>query len=108
MILCSESVVDRGRRVLGRDDLEWVSFPNRLDMASQRIRDARCQVLDHWEIGTDPLNYLLPLARPAPCAVHWLGHSWHDRYAGCGLLSLQPAHGNGRGRAALHRDPASL
>ena len=56
----------RSAGALGRDNLEWVSFPNRLDMASQPIRDARCQVLNNWRIRTDPLDYLLPLARLAP------------------------------------------
>src|SRR5690606_10942582 len=34
--------------------------------AAQAIGDARCDVLYHWEVGSDALNYLLPLAGAAP------------------------------------------
>ena len=49
-----------------RPDAEFVAIPATLPEAAEAIAAARCDVLYHWQVGTDPLNYFLPFARPAP------------------------------------------
>jgi protein O-GlcNAc transferase len=54
------------RRAIRHPDARFVAFPDRLGEAARRIRAAGCDLLYHWEVGTDALNYFLPFARPAP------------------------------------------
>lgn len=54
------------RASITRPDAGFVAMPNRLPEAAERIASARCDVLYHWQVGTDPLGYFLPFARPAP------------------------------------------
>lgn len=66
VVLCSQAVLQRCRRGIHRNDVEYVGFPNRFELAANRIKAAGCDILYHWQVGTDPLNYLLPFARLAP------------------------------------------
>ncbi|MFV1980797.1 MAG: hypothetical protein ACC655_06560 [Rhodothermia bacterium] len=66
VVLCSESVLDRCRRSIRRADVEWIGIPDHLPSAIKRIAAAKCDILCHWQIGTDPLNYFLPFAKLAP------------------------------------------
>jgi predicted O-linked N-acetylglucosamine transferase (SPINDLY family) len=66
VVLCSQTVLDRCRRSIRRADVQWIGFPDHLPRAVERIAAAQCDILYHWQIGTDPLNYLLPFARLAP------------------------------------------
>jgi predicted O-linked N-acetylglucosamine transferase (SPINDLY family) len=53
----------------------WVPFADRLGPAAERVAEVRCDILYHWQIGTDPLNYFLPLARLAPIqCTSWGSH----------------------------------
>lgn len=54
------------RRAIRHPDVRFVAFPDRFEAAAGRIREAGCDLLYHWEVGTDALNYFLPFARPAP------------------------------------------
>jgi protein O-GlcNAc transferase len=54
------------RGAIRHPDARFLAFPDRLAEAAGRIRDAGCDLLYHWEVGTDTLNYFLPFARPAP------------------------------------------
>ena len=43
-----------------------------LPTAIRQVREARCDLIYFWEVGTDPLNYFLPFARLAPVqATGW-------------------------------------
>jgi predicted O-linked N-acetylglucosamine transferase (SPINDLY family) len=44
----------------------FAPFPDDPRGARERIAAASCDLLYHWEVGTDALNYLLPFARLAP------------------------------------------
>ena len=67
MLICGSA---RGiaalRGAIRHPDARFIAFPDRLPEAAGRIREASCDLLYHWEVGTDTLNYFLPFARPAP------------------------------------------
>jgi protein O-GlcNAc transferase len=66
VVLCSAGIVERLRKSIRRDDVRFVPFPHSLPEAVARIRNARCDLIFYWEVGSDPTNYLLPFARLAP------------------------------------------
>jgi len=72
VVLCSYGSVDTIRKEVRREGLRFVPFPTSASGAVQRIRDAACDLIYYWEIGSDSLNYLLPFARLAPvqCTSH--------------------------------------
>jgi hypothetical protein len=73
LVLCSERALETCRAGIQRADVECVSFPNRFPQAVERVAAAQCDVLFHWQIGTDPINYLLPFARALGAGCHcWL------------------------------------
>jgi len=65
VVLCSAAVLPTCRAAIKRMDIEWVPLPVRLRAAAELVAAAGCDVLYHWQIGTDSLNYLLPMARAA-------------------------------------------
>ncbi len=54
------------RRSIRHPDAEFVAFPDRIAGAIEAIRAAGCDLLYHWKVGNDALNYSIPFARPAP------------------------------------------
>ncbi len=56
----------RMRTGLADNRVQVIAMPGRFDQLADAIRTAACDVLYHWEIGTDPVNYFLPLMRLAP------------------------------------------
>lgn len=65
-LLCSQGVLQRCQQAIRRANVHWVGFADRLDRAVEAVAAVRCDLLYHWQVGTDPLNYFLPLARAAP------------------------------------------
>jgi len=65
IVLCSQSVVAACRREIRRPDVTWVPLADRFSDAVDQVASARCDILYHWQIGTDPLNYYLPFAHVA-------------------------------------------
>jgi protein O-GlcNAc transferase len=64
------------RAAIGRADAEFLPLPAGLADAAAAITAARCDVLYHWQVDTDPLGYLLPFARPAPVqCTSWGSHA---------------------------------
>ena len=65
-IVCSQP---NGQRILEpvieNEAVNFLSIPSQLDVASQKILDAKFDLLHYWEIGTDSTNYLLPFLRLA-------------------------------------------
>jgi predicted O-linked N-acetylglucosamine transferase (SPINDLY family) len=75
VVLCSHAALKTCQCGIRRADVDWVAFPNRLATAAEQVAAARCEILYHWQIGTDPLNYFLPLARLAPIqCTSWGSH----------------------------------
>jgi len=64
------------KAAIRRPDADFVAVPERLPQAADCIAAARCDVLYHWQVGSDPLNYFLPFARPAPVqCTSWGTHT---------------------------------
>jgi len=57
------------RAAIRRPDAEFVPLPDRLPEAAAASAAARCDLLYHWQVGSDPFNYFLPFMRPAPVQV---------------------------------------
>lgn len=75
VMLCSQANVATCRGVLQNAQTEWVAVPDRLGPAVERITAARCDLVYHWQIGTEPLNYFLPFAPLAPVqCTGWGSH----------------------------------
>jgi protein O-GlcNAc transferase len=72
VILCSAKIVENIRRAIRRDDLTFVPFSRFLGDAIRRVREAQCDLVYYWEVGSDAQNYFLPFARLAPvqCTSH--------------------------------------
>ncbi|MHB1241075.1 MAG: tetratricopeptide repeat protein, partial [Gammaproteobacteria bacterium] len=65
IIACSQ----RGAKFLSgelADHVGYVILPEDLTGAAAALETAACDVLYHWEVGTDALNYFLPFERLAP------------------------------------------
>ncbi len=52
-----------------------VLLSNRLDAASETIRNKKCDLLYHWKVGGGPLDYFLPFTKCAP--VQCTGYGTH-------------------------------
>lgn len=65
-VLCAAGAAAAVRAGVRRDDLVVRALPARLEAAARALREGRYDVLYHWEVGTDPVNYLLPFLRLAP------------------------------------------
>src|SRR5262249_35795987 len=61
--------LDAMRAAIRRADAEFVAIPSQLPDAADRIAAERCDVLYHWQVGSDSFNYFLPCARPATIQV---------------------------------------
>lgn len=44
---------------------EYLLLPDRVDQANELLRETGFDVLLYWEVGTDSMNYFLPMFRPA-------------------------------------------
>ena len=58
--------MDTFRSGIRNQAIRLLPAPTRFDPLVETIRDERCDVLYHWEIGTDNTNYFLPFCRLAP------------------------------------------
>jgi len=76
VLLAPERGLPALKAAIRRPDAEFAAVPERLPQAADAIAAARCDVLYHWQIGSDPLNYFLPFARPAPIqCTSWGTHT---------------------------------
>lgn len=100
VILCSQSILETCRRAIRRADVDWVPFSDHFPQAVERIAAARCDILYHWQIGTDPLDYFLPFARLAPIqCTGWGTHATTgiaavDYYLSSRLIEADGADGH--------------
>ncbi len=66
----------RLRAGIRRADCPILTIPDRMPEAARCIEAARCDVLYHWQIGSEALGYFLPFARPAPVqCTSWGTHT---------------------------------
>lgn len=64
--LVSQSIVPLCRRGIRSTDVSWIGFPRHVERACQVIQQAECDVVLHWQAGTDMMNYFLPFLPLAP------------------------------------------
>ncbi|MBC7474213.1 MAG: tetratricopeptide repeat protein [Candidatus Sericytochromatia bacterium] len=57
-------------------DIKYIYLPEKLTEMVEKIRHAKCDILYHWEIGTDPSNYFLPFFKLAP--IQCTGIGWPE------------------------------
>lgn len=66
VVLGSVHGIEMLRRSIVHPGATFVAFPDGFPEAAAQIKAAECDLLYHWEVGTDRLNYCLPFARLAP------------------------------------------
>ena len=86
------------RAAIHRPDAAFVALPDTFPDAVAAIVAARCDVLYHWQVGTDAFNYFLPFARAAPVqCTSWGSHVTTGILAMDDYLSsalIEPVHGD--------------
>ena len=72
VVLAPRASVEPLKRHLWNDRLRYVPFADSFLAAALKVREAACDLLYYWEVGSDALNYFLPFARLAPvqCTSH--------------------------------------
>ncbi|GAB6188119.1 O-linked N-acetylglucosamine transferase family protein [Thermopirellula anaerolimosa] len=73
--LVSSTALDVCRRSVRANDIGWIGFPHEVPLALQAIRNADCDIILHWQGGTDVVNYFLPFLPLAP--VQCIGFGQH-------------------------------
>ncbi|MBN1910351.1 MAG: tetratricopeptide repeat protein [Pirellulales bacterium] len=73
MLLTQAGGARRLQESLGRDEIRAVVLPDSFPRIVEVVRQSRCDVLYHWEIGTDPINYFLAHCRLAPVQCTSIG-----------------------------------
>ncbi len=97
VLICTEGAAEKLREGIQSPDITIVSIPENISAAADRIEAAKCDLLYFWEIGSDPLNYLLPFYRLAPIQVtSWgtqvtTGMKEIDYYVSSELIELPTA-----------------
>jgi tetratricopeptide (TPR) repeat protein len=99
-IICAPSGSETIRRHLKTDRVGLREIPSRFAAAVDAIRDARYDVLYHWEVGSDVTNYFLPFFRLAPiqCTAPGLpvtsGIAGMDYFLSTGFVEPDDADGH--------------
>lgn len=65
-IVCPRDAANKLRSLRPEGTWRFFEISHRVDEAAAQIAQARFSGLHYWEIGTDSLNYFLPMLRPAP------------------------------------------
>lgn len=73
--LVSQAILPFCRRMVSSANVRWIGFPEHLESAFQVFTQARCDVVMHWQAGTDVMNYFLPFLPLAP--VQCIGFGSH-------------------------------
>ena len=66
VILCSAAGRERMRPEISSDSIRLLVMPHNFSSMLEAIRDAKFDVLYHWEVGSDVNNYFLPFFWLAP------------------------------------------
>ena len=65
-VICPVPIAESFRRSVRSNDIQWIAFPQRFDVAVKALFDARCDILYHWKVGGGTLDYFLAMAGAAP------------------------------------------
>ncbi len=97
-IICSAGGQERIKRDFHSETVELLVVPSRFDRIVEVVREARFDLLYHWEVGSDVTNYFLPLFRLAPVQCTGAGvpvtsgFSQIDYFLSDGLAEPEGAH----------------
>jgi protein O-GlcNAc transferase len=73
--LVSQDILGFCRTQIRSDDVAWIGFPHHMQGAFSVFRRAECDVVMHWQAGTDSANFFLPFLPLAP--VQCIGFGQH-------------------------------
>ena len=65
-IVCAPTGIDQLRGTIRNPKVRYLVLPRHIDQVEAAVREAKLDLLYHWEIGTDALDYFLPFCRLAP------------------------------------------
>jgi tetratricopeptide (TPR) repeat protein len=72
-VVCSLGGVSRMRTALSGSDVQVLPVSRPFEQIVKTVREARFDVLCHWETGSDSTNYFLPYFRLAPVQCNLAG-----------------------------------
>lgn len=73
--LVSRGMEDACKSKVRADDIKWIGFPHHMGRIFQLFSEVNCDIVMHWQAGTDTLNYFLPFLPFAP--VQCIGFGMH-------------------------------
>ncbi len=73
IIFCGSAILNSFKKKLNCDSLKFIPLPNRLDQTVQVIKEQNLNLLYHWEVGSDSVNYLVPFFQPAQKQIVSMG-----------------------------------
>jgi predicted O-linked N-acetylglucosamine transferase (SPINDLY family) len=66
VMICQRNAIERLRKGVRRLDLQFVALDASLQKSIGIVREAACDLIYYWEVGSNSMNYFLPFARLAP------------------------------------------
>lgn len=69
MVICAGGAIEGLRAALANSRVEFIPLAPGIERTIQSLREAKLDLLYHWEIATAALNYLLPFCRVAQAQV---------------------------------------
>ena len=103
VILCSQAIVKTLQTKIRRERLRFVPFGDTLPEAIKQVREAACDLIYYWEVGSDAMNYFLPFARLVPVQCTGWGSTITCGVPRGRLLPFQRTGRMARVRIAVYR-----
>jgi predicted O-linked N-acetylglucosamine transferase (SPINDLY family) len=66
MFLCPQQILEQCRQTIKSDTIRYVGFPDNFDVATKILRETQCDILYHWKVGAETLDYFLAMAEASP------------------------------------------
>jgi predicted O-linked N-acetylglucosamine transferase (SPINDLY family) len=66
VMICQRNAIERLRTGIRRADMQFVALEASLQKSIALVREAACDLIYYWEVGSNSMNYFLPFARLAP------------------------------------------
>jgi predicted O-linked N-acetylglucosamine transferase (SPINDLY family) len=72
-LFCPDSILEFCRQTIHHNDIHYVGFPDKFDVAVRTIFETQCDILYHWKVGGGTFDYFLAMAKTAPIQCTSLG-----------------------------------
>jgi predicted O-linked N-acetylglucosamine transferase (SPINDLY family) len=66
VLICQRNAIERLRKGIRKADMRFIALDASLQKSIGLVREAACDLIYYWEVGSDAMNYFLPFARLAP------------------------------------------